>query len=212
MVQTFNFQKNSFSIKSSITFTGNIGFIEPTTYLKLHQANSLPKFPKVTDSLVQFRLGLLTNGYDYWYALDHSLKIEVVKKKLISDLRKLELLFESHKTILSIEEFFKDRVNVYPYWGELGQFALYKKIGKDELAARILQKDYDEARKPKSWVTISERKNGIWEEKKSEPEINKYWVERTELVAKIYGVELKKNALSNLWCDGRALLKRLLNS
>jgi hypothetical protein len=186
LIQTFNFQKSPWNNKSQISFTGNVGFIEPMTHLKLHQVETLPKFPKCYESIVQFRLGYLTDGRDYWYTLRSKSNLSDLSAKIGSDLQLVKDVFESHKTLLSLEVYFSDSTKVNPFWREGGQFALYKKLGKDEVARRILLSAYKQAKKPKSWFSVKEMVSGFWKEKKSKPEVNQIWIERLEQVASIY--------------------------
>src|SRR5690606_37358604 len=105
-------------------------------------------------------------------------------------LREVVKLFESRKTIASIEDLIADRTNVNPFWGELGQFAYYKKIGKDNEAKEILQTVYQKSQIPQSWVKSVEMVNGNWEQTDSKPKINKYWVEKIEEIAALYNEKL----------------------
>jgi hypothetical protein len=192
IIQVFNFQKNSMNIGNSFSFVGNIGFIEPETYLKLWKTDCLPKFPKCTDALIKFRLGEITHdGLDYWYNLRNDNRSETLIIQLQKDLIILENLFENHKTLLSLEKYFSDRTKILGFFGELGQFALFKKIGKDKVAKQILNKVYKKAKKPKSWTNFSTLANGIWKNKKSKPEVNKSWVAKIEEIAILYNEELK---------------------
>lgn len=123
LVQVFNFQKGRFNMGNKFSFVGNIGFIEPDTYLKLWKKDALPKFPKYTDALVEFRLGKITHdGLDHWYYVtkdNHNLVSQLER-----DLKQVEDVFENHKSIKSLEIYFSDRTNVLAYFGELLQFAL----------------------------------------------------------------------------------------
>lgn len=190
IVQTFNIQKSSFSSSSELSFTGNIGFIEPETYLKLYQVDSLPKTPKCTDAIIQFRFGHLTDTTDYWYRIKQSCDLSDVYPKLAQDISTLRDFFENHRTIRSLEEFTRDKAKINPFWGEVGQFALLKKLGKDKEARSILESAYQKAQVPQSLVTVNEKINGIWIEKMSEPEINHHWKERIEKAACLYNEKL----------------------
>ena len=195
LIQTFNIQKELHSLGRETSFTGNVGFIEPVTYLKLYNTSSLPKFPKCADALIQFRLGQLTDKTDYWYRLTKASNRvtfnEQVKGKLVKDLNTVEKFFEKHQTLSSIEEFVDDRTKINPFWAETGQFALYKRLGKDKLASELLKDTYKKAQKPKSWLSFLENINGIWGEKKSKPEVNLFWVEKIEQIAKAYDEKIK---------------------
>jgi hypothetical protein len=140
IIQTFNLQKSPFNSKDQLSFTGNIGFIEPETHLKLYQVDSLPNFPKCTDSIVQFRLGQITDGTDYWYKITHKSEITLLTTKLEKDMQKVQEFFETHVTFLSLEEYICDKTNINPFWAEAGRFALLKKLGRDKEASRVLAK------------------------------------------------------------------------
>jgi hypothetical protein len=191
LVQTFNILKSPWNNKNDISFTGNIGFIEPETYKKLYETEELPKFPKCTDSLIQIRLGLLTHGTDHWYRLSSNTDFVGLRNQLGVDLLKLVQLFENKRTVISLEEFFQDRAKVNPFWGEIAQYAYNKKIGKDKLARQLLEKAYENAKIPQSWLTEKQQVNGIWIERKSNPTINTSWINRIERVFEIYKEKIK---------------------
>ena len=190
LVQTFNVQKSPFNNKNDLSFTGNIGIIEPDTYLKLHEVESLPRFPKCTDAIIQFRLGLLTDKTDYWYRLTPTSDIKAVATKLQRDIKAVQEFFESHRTVHSLDDLIGDRTKFNPFWGEAGQFALLKKLGKDEEASRIIASVYAKAKTPKSCLTITERIKGIWTDTKPAPAVNTIWVERIQKVAELYHEKL----------------------
>lgn len=190
LVQTFNIQKNSFNSRDNLSFTGNIGFIEPETHFKLYEVSSLPKFPKCTDGIIQFRLGQLTDNRDYWYRLKPNINLKDVASKLERDIKTVQEYFESHMTLHSLEDLIADSAKIHPYWGEMGKFALLKKLGKDMEASSVISSVYAEAKKPKSWFTIRELVQGVWTEKKSKPEVNIHWLKRIEKVAALFNEKL----------------------
>lgn len=192
LIQTFNFQKSPWCTRSRISFTGNIGFIEPEAYLKLNQVECVPKFPKCSDSIIEFRFGLITHGADHWYELRNQKNIDDVRSRIEQDLSLVEQLFESRKTILSLKEYIEDGTMINPYWGELGQFALYKRMGRSRAARKTLKKAYMKAQKPRNWFTTTVRNSdGSFTENKSNSEVNQEWIKRIEHVAMIFNEELE---------------------
>ena len=186
LIQTFNIQKSSWNSKDEISFTGNIGLLVPKTYLKLYKAEQLPRFPKVTDSIIQVRIGYLAGNTDHWYRLAVNTSFEHIRNNLEKDLIAVDDFFKGYQTISSLEPLVQNVKNINLLWSELGQYALYKELGKDKIAAELIREVYAKVLKTRIWHTEVLKIGDVWEEKSSEPKVNSYWVERIEQVASIY--------------------------
>jgi hypothetical protein len=201
LFQTFNFQKFDASSqkRSEINFTGNIGLIDPETYYKLNRVDFMPSFPKCTDALIQLRMGVITHGGDHWYRLSLISDLVALEENLRIDLEIVQRFFETHRTIDSLTGFCKCTACFNPYWAQIGQAALLMKLGKVETATDILKKTYAEALKPKSWVNITQVLNGASTTTSSTPEVNPFWLERVNAVAKTYNIILSTEE-NKEWC------------
>lgn len=192
--QTFNVQKSQWnSYHDSLSFTFNLGFYNHTLYLESWGRSEIKDFPKHYDSQIEFRLGNISHGRDYWYKLTKAIPFEKVKHEVEQDLNKhVDNLFNKHQTLQSLENLIGNYSWIDNVIGPYNRISILWHTGKKNEAKKQLQTQYKKALIPQSSTATIVYPDGRKEEKVSKPTINQSYIENIERLAKLYGVPLIK--------------------
>lgn len=146
----FNIQKSKYNSASDISFTVNLGVYSECISRIVQKEFSKVNFPTVGHCFFSTRLGLLSHNTDYWYKLTQKSKLEQIKAQLKNDLEKYLIpYFENYKSLNSIEEILKEKVDErLCSTNAFYLIAYYSCTNQSDKARDLLLKSYEFALKP----------------------------------------------------------------
>jgi Domain of unknown function (DUF4304) len=150
IIQAISLQKSSWNHSESVSFAFNIGFFIESIFLE-NRNTEIPKFIKYHDCQIQFRLGFVTKGNDYWYEINEKTKREKLEFEIHTDLyTHLKPLIEKSIDIKSIKELLLNTylVSISPFF----KIKICLKAGDFENAKKLLKSEYKKALNPKDSI------------------------------------------------------------
>lgn len=190
IVQVINIQKSQWNHQDNLSFTFNIGFLNEDIYRERWNKEA-PKFVRVYDCQIHFRLGQLTKKMDYWYELNENRERIDLGNEIMNHLIKyLKPILDDNQTLNSLKDFLKRYESFKLTMPTIDQILLLLKTGGKEEAEKFLRDEYKEALNPKESTSIINYPDGRKEIKIYEPSINKGYVDKLKKLAATNNIDL----------------------
>jgi hypothetical protein len=191
ITQFVNIQKSRWNHQDNVSFTFNIGFFVAEMYIE-DWRKEIPKFIREYDCQINFRLGQIVKGNDYWYELNNKtekvdLEIEIYKH--LKDY--LKPIIEKNTDLNSLKELILNDEKIGLTTAELSKIKIFLKVGEIEKAKELLNKEYLNALNPTDHVAKTIYPDGTEEIKTSKSKINTEYVERLKKIGKENNIILK---------------------
>lgn len=191
LIQIFNVQKSQWNSKDDISFTFNIGFFSPEIFQETWD-RLIPDIPKEYDCFISFRSGFITDKKDKWYELNEKNNYDKLTIEIKSDLQKSAIdLFNNYQTLTSLKGLINESPDLQVTMGTIPRFVFMMKTDLRKDALDLLFTEYKNAQIPKSSVSVINYPDGRSVETKSEPKINKGYIDSLIRIAKMYDIEIK---------------------
>jgi len=175
IIQQFSIQKSQWNDKENTSFTFHVGFFNETIYKVAWNKEIIPKAPKEYDCFLSTRLGDLSRKKDYWYQLNESCQLDVLKHELENDLlHYAKPLFEYSNSLTTIAEQCSIEATNEPlkYVGKLYERIVFlMESNQIDLGIELIKESYKNACIPK-------------------PELNQVYIIQLKRLASYYSINL----------------------
>ncbi|KIQ20888.1 hypothetical protein RT99_12780 [Flavobacterium sp. MEB061] len=191
IIQFVNIQKSRWNHQDNVSFTFNIGFFVAEMYIE-DWGKEIPKFIREYDCQINFRLGQIVKGNDYWYELNNKIEkvdLEIEIDKHLKDY--LKPIIEKNTDLNSLKQLILNDEKIALTTAELSKIKMFLKVGEIEKAKELLNKEYFNALNPKDHVAKTIYPDGTEEIKTSKSKINTEYVERLKKIGKENNIILK---------------------
>lgn len=196
ITQCFNVQKSQWnSYDDSMTFTFNFGFYNSDIAEIISDKKTQLEFPKTYDCFIQNRLGHFSHNRDHWYKLAKNIDKNEVAGQIKNDLSNhLKPLFDSYVSLQTLKEFIdKDENHISPTLSPYYLIAFYMLTDQKEKGVKTIKEKYKDALRPQTVTETINFPDGR-KEVKTKTYINQFYIDGIERLAKLYNVQLDKNA------------------